>query len=779
MNNNVVLLSEVYDYFLNECSRLSLRCNIDVLCPLSVHKLILTFQATFGGDLECYAQPDQIGCQALLIWPGIDLKQFLLKIMLKDYFKIKSEEREHTNSTEQCKTREADTQTDKESVDSHVETVTANFEGISLDDHLSTSETKILNESSCIIRKKLLSLCKTLEPLSNDAALTTLHISDIIEKYMDPIVWNFFSKLCMTEREWHANVNVNWEKINVCNTEEKSVWVRNLKRLYLISVCNYQISHGRCNFPFHMLIADVVDKYTKSSSKCVQILNTLGICVSSTTLERFQTSKALENFELSIYMHINPNNFNYISIDNLSYWDRHSRVRSTDQSRGLNCTSYMIGEPKPGVLCLGDDDKGQFFKDSVVDTDGNRFLCVHSKGKNIESLGKALACILDPNLLKCVRDCGSVPAEDQTQLIEEYLGNALCTSITQDMVENISFFKQYFSLNTSILDFSYRLENIILNQEKPGEPEYMALLKLSGSPVEIYRPNEDLITKECTISADIHADNSPLRLLANEHNSYTAYSSLITEKDFDKSECLLSNSLNPFEGMQNKNNINFEDKSTSYMALFLNTAKQDFQLGHNIENDAQKNRKRSFEPNSIKQQIISSNLSELINVENKSQYNNICLNDLNVTPIENEAAVQCHTQLFEYISCKYAFSKYSSHSSGSFLPGLKVFLSQKDASEVTKSAFHYFGLLNENCESRETIENMLHRIYTTMGAGTFLEHVLVVGDGKTYDYLMKLKLEHGAGLNWLLPFPGDWHILKNFSLLLMKVYGDAGLKELV
>lgn len=136
MNNNVVLLSEVYDYFLNECSRLSLRCNIDVLCPLSVHKLILTFQATFGGDLECYAQPDQIGCQALLIWHGIDLKQFLLKIMLKDYFKIKSEEREHTNSTEQCKTREADTQTDKESVDSHVETVTANFEGISLDDHL-------------------------------------------------------------------------------------------------------------------------------------------------------------------------------------------------------------------------------------------------------------------------------------------------------------------------------------------------------------------------------------------------------------------------------------------------------------------------------------------------------------------------------------------------------------------------------------------------------------------------------------------------------------------
>ena len=66
-----------------------------------------------------------------------------------------------------------------------------------------------------------------------------------------------------------------------------------------------------------------------------------------------------------------------------------------------------------------------------------------------------------------------------------------------------------------------------------------------------------------------------------------------------------------------------------------------------------------------------------------------------------------------------------------------------------------------------------------MEVGKYLTHVVVVGEGKTYDYLVKLKLEHGVALQWLLPFPGDWHILKNYALVLMKVYGEAGLKDLV
>ena len=55
---------------------------------------------------------------------------------------------------------------------------------------------------------------------------------------------------------------------------------------------------------------------------------------------------------------------------------------------------------------------------------------------------------------------------------------------------------------------------------------------------------------------------------------------------------------------------------------------------------------------------------------------------------------------------------------------------------------------------------------------------MVIGDAKTYCHIQALRQEYGNQLSWVLPFIGDWHLMKNYQEVLMRVYYDAGLKHL-
>ena len=153
----------------------------------------------------------------------------------------------------------------------------------------------------------------------------------------------------------------------------------------------------------------------------------------------------------------------------------------------------------------------------------------------------------------------------------------------------------------------------------------------------------------------------------------------------------------------------------------------------------------------------------------------ITCEDFKISDEESAAFSKMSQSLFTYNVCK---SAQSSIEEPFIYPILKVFLSKQCCPEEELSKFSYIGLLNETCDSKETVLAVLRIIYNKMEIGKKFRYCLVVGDGKTFDYLIKLKDEYKEELQFCLNFPGDWHILRNTSLALMKLYGPAGLFEL-
>ncbi len=95
-----------------------------------------------------------------------------------------------------------------------------------------------------------------------------------------------------------------------------------------------------------------------------------------------------------------------------------------------------------------------------------------------------------------------------------------------------------------------------------------------------------------------------------------------------------------------------------------------------------------------------------------------------------------------------------------------------------KSNVAYLEVMDAIADSKDTIMHMLHELHQQFIIGGNMSWLVVEGDAKVYDILQSLKFEYGEAFKWMIPYPGDWHMLMNFQHVLMKAYYDAGLKSL-
>ena len=131
-------------------------------------------------------------------------------------------------------------------------------------------------------------------------------------------------------------------------------------------------------------------------------------------------------------------------------------------------------------------------------------------------------------------------------------------------------------------------------------------------------------------------------------------------------------------------------------------------------------------------------------------------------------------QLFGYVMLRHA--SYEADKSQFVMKGVQSYLQATSGiSQTQKSEYTYLHVLDKNADNKETILEVLSWLHHEFDVGNHIQHLVVTGDAKTYMHLINLKCEYGEALSWLVAFPGDFHALRNYHEVLMKVYWDAGL----
>ena len=150
----------------------------------------------------------------------------------------------------------------------------------------------------------------------------------------------------------------------------------------------------------------------------------------------------------------------------------------------------------------------------------------------------------------------------------------------------------------------------------------------------------------------------------------------------------------------------------------------------------------------------------------------VTIHDFRMAMCEQEALNCLHNKMNLYflLKCK--------NPSDCQLLDVQDYMRLTNPSTVEKSNVVYVSVLDAKADSEDTIMQVLHDTHRRYIEGMKEKWILMEGDAKVYELLQSLKNEYGEELEWVLPYPGDWHLLKNFQRVLMKTYFDAGLKHL-
>lgn len=152
------------------------------------------------------------------------------------------------------------------------------------------------------------------------------------------------------------------------------------------------------------------------------------------------------------------------------------------------------------------------------------------------------------------------------------------------------------------------------------------------------------------------------------------------------------------------------------------------------------------------------------------------LSDFLLNEQETVALNDLYGEVNTYMLLKLTIQNTQSHDTLSL--NLQDYYSITRTNHTEKSNIQYLQVMDAKADSKDTLMVLLHDLHSRYVVQQGRQYLVVTGDDKVYELLQSLKFEYGEDLHWLIPYPGDFHLLMNYQSALMKPYFDAGLKSL-
>ena len=151
------------------------------------------------------------------------------------------------------------------------------------------------------------------------------------------------------------------------------------------------------------------------------------------------------------------------------------------------------------------------------------------------------------------------------------------------------------------------------------------------------------------------------------------------------------------------------------------------------------------------------------------------MSDFQLTPDEAKALTNLREIADSYVLLKVACT---AHVTSIMIDFQTYYTLLKNLEKVERSNIIYYKVLDQRCDDNQTLLSVINDLYNEFIVTKKQTIILLEGDQATYERLQSLKAEYGSDLSWCVPFPGDWHLLKNYQEVLVKIYFDAGLVDL-